>query len=264
MIEMKLEGLADASDRKLSCTVIGDPGVGKTSMGALFPKPVFMRVEDGLASLAPGMDVKTTPLLTQWKYVKDWLDWLHMEDHDRQTLVVDTVSALDVMLEAELVGSDNAKSLNQAFGGYGAGQRVLAGRHREFRQMCAKLGMHVVFLAHSDITTFKPEDDEPFNRLTMKMNGKSMGPYIDDVDVVGVLRLERVLVKKGSQKVAGSSGMRELVCHANVTSVAKNRLGVTKPMRVKPGSNPLWEMFSGERVVQPEKRLQVVDDDLPF
>ena len=37
--------------RPIRATILGEAGVGKTSQANTFPNPVFMRFEDGMASL---------------------------------------------------------------------------------------------------------------------------------------------------------------------------------------------------------------------
>ena len=50
--------------RPVRVTILGEAGVGKTSLANTFPNPVFMRFEDGMASL--GADAPLcTPVLTQ-------------------------------------------------------------------------------------------------------------------------------------------------------------------------------------------------------
>jgi len=81
---------------------------------------------------------------------------------------------------------------------------------------------------------------EPYMSYTLRLNKRSMPSYVDDVDVVGFLRLE-TFVKGGEdeRKVAISDGSRELVCYATAENVSKNRYGIKDPIPVKLGENPL-------------------------
>ena len=251
--KMRLTPVGEAVKRTpVVATVVGQPGVGKTTLAAAMPKPVIMRVEDGVQAVRDMDDVQVTPVIKDSGDVRDWIEYLFLGDHDRETLVVDSVSALDAMLERELVKQTKKKSIMQAFGGYGAGLRVLAARHQEIRGACGDLtrkGIHVVFVAHYDVVEFKPEDDESYSLATLKMNKKSIAPYVDDVDVVAFLRLKRNVDKK--RGVAASSGRRELIVHANAQSVAKNRFGIQAAIPVKIGENPLLDVFKGKGPKKP-------------
>jgi hypothetical protein len=108
--------------------------------------------------------------------------------------------------------------------------------------------MNVVFLSHADTTTVSPPDGSQYTKYTMRMNEKSMQPYIDNVDLVGFLRLEMFTKGDGDVKKAISTGDRQLVCHAMAANVSKNRFGITEPIEVKPGVNPLAAyLLKGEK-----------------
>ena len=75
-----------------------------------------------------------------------------------------------------------------------------------------------------------------------------MQPYIDNVDLVGFMRLETYLKGDGEMKKAFSTGDRQLVCHAMAANVSKNRFGITEPLEVKVGENPLTAyLIKGEK-----------------
>ena len=46
-----LDQITKPKPRPLAVTIIGEAGLGKTSLGATFPKPIFIRAEDGLKSI---------------------------------------------------------------------------------------------------------------------------------------------------------------------------------------------------------------------
>ena len=213
-------------------TIAGEPGVGKTVLAATFPQAVVIRVEDGASSIAHFADTAMTEVIEHSNQVNDWLEYLRTQKHKRKTVVIDSITALDAMIEAEIVESDKrATSLQNAFGGYGAGSRALADRMRKIRVKCQRLmkdrGMNVVFVAQSVLRSAEPEDDIGYDQLTIRMNSRSLPPFQDDVDLVGFLRLvKRVEKLKGEDRgQATSDGGREIICHATAATVAKNRFG---------------------------------------
>ena len=248
-----LDQISKPKPRPLAATIIGEAGLGKTSLAACFPKPIFIRAEDGLKSIINSPMPDAFPVL---KTVEDlWPQiWaLAKEEHAYQTVVIDTVSTLDTMFTDWVVETDpnKPKSINQALGGWGAGTNMVASQHRRLREGCEYLldrGMNVVFLSHADMSTISPPDGNQYTRYTMRMHEKSMQPYVDNVDVVGFLRLETFTKGDGDVKKAISTGDRQLVCHAMAANVSKNRFGIVEPLEVKLGENPLREyLIKGEQ-----------------
>lgn len=243
---MSLEDMVvDVVDRPPVVTLCGDSGMGKTSLAAAFPKPIFIRSEDGMQSIASAKRPKALPVLTDVESLWEQLTMLIHDPHDYKTLVIDSVTKLEPMFMAEVMKMDpKAKSINQALGGYGAGYNAVADMHRRVRKAAAllneKRGMNVVFIAHADVETMKLPDQDDFQRYSLRLNGKSIPPYVDDVDVVGFVRLKTYL--KGDEderKKAISNGDRELICHAVASNVSKNRYGINTALELVMGENPL-------------------------
>jgi len=167
------------------------------------------------------------------------------EDHDYQTVVIDSVTALERLFITAVLESDpKAKSINQALGGYGAGVSAVASMHQRVRKAAGLLnerkGMHVVFVAHADVENMRLPDSDDYMRYSLRLPPKSMPPYVDDADVVGFLRLETFTKGgDGERKKAISTGDRQLIVHATAANVSKNRFGVTEPLDCPEGFNPL-------------------------
>ena len=233
-------------------TICGDAGLGKSSLAATFPKPIFVRAEDGVARIPQAFRPQALPPIRSEEQLWEQLKALVHEDHDFQTCVIDTVSAADRMFVQSILKQDGkAKSLNQALGGYGAGFSALAAKHQQVRNagelMRLKRGMNVVFLAHTEVGTMRLPDMDDFSRYSLRMtHDKSLPPYLDDVDAVGFLR-QRIVLRgdEGDRKKAVSDDTRELVMHVTASNVSKNAYGITEPIEVKLGVNPLVEFVGG-------------------
>jgi hypothetical protein len=240
-----MDSVTKPQDRAVMVTLCGDSGMGKTSLAAAFPKPIFIRAEDGMQAIAAGHRPDAFPVITKAKDVWEQLTAVIHEPHDYQTLVIDSVTALERLFIADVLEQDpKAKSINQALGGYGAGPSAVAAMHQRVRKGAGlaneKRGMHVVFVAHADVETMKLPDADDYMRYSLRLPSKSMPPYVDDVDVVGFLRLEMFTKgADGERKKAVSTGDRELICHAVASNVSKNRYGITEPLPFKAGENPL-------------------------
>ena len=233
------------ADRAVMVTLCGDSGMGKTSLAATFPQPIFIRAEDGMQAIPVANRPNALPLVASVDQLWEQLTALIHEEHDYQTVVIDSVTALERLFMASVLASDpKAKSINQAMGGYGAGTSAIAAMHGRVRKACGimneKRGMHTVFIAHADLEAMKLPDQDDYVRYSLRMPNKSLPPYVDDVDVVGFLKQQMVVMgDEGERKKARGSGSRELVCHVTPSSVSKNRYGITQALPVTIGINPL-------------------------
>jgi AAA domain len=240
-----MDTVSKPADRPVLVTICGDAGMGKTSLAAAFPKPIFIRSEDGMQSIPESQRPSAFPVIANAKTLWEQLTAVIHEPHDFQTLVIDSVTALERMFIADVMEQDpKAKSINQALGGYGAGTAAVAAMHQRVRKAAglanAKRGMHVVFVAHADVETMKLPDVDDYMRYSLRLPAKSQPPYVDDVDVVGFVRLEMFTKgDDGDRKRAISTGDRELIVHATASNVSKNRYGLTDPLPFKAGENPL-------------------------
>ena len=253
-----LDMVEKPQDRPVIMTICGDAGTGKTRLAATFPKPIFIRAEDGMQSIPAAERPDAFPLLSAHSTPSqglaalfDQLLALLREDHDYQTLVIDSVTALDVLFTAEALEKDGrAKTLAQALGGYGAGVQYVTGQHQRVRKACGLLnerkGMNIVFIAHADVETMRLPDQDDYQRYSLRLPAKSLPPYVDDVDMVAFIKLVSVVRgNDGERKKAISTGDRELVVSASSANVSKNRFGITDTLDVIEGENPLIGLIPG-------------------
>lgn len=245
-----LEQIETPKDGPAFVTIFGDAGTGKTSLAASFPNPIFIRVEDGLKAVPANVRPKAFPVLKDVKDLRAQLKALIEEEHDYKTLVIDSVSTLDVLFAEEILKEEGKNNLAQCAGGFGGGFQALFSMHQRLRKTCQvlqeKRGMHIVFLAHADIDKIDPPDMAGYSKYVMKLT-KTKGnnsvncadPYVNEVDLVGFIRLQTFTKgDDGSVKKAVSTGARELVAFATAANVSKNRFGITAPIVVKLGENP--------------------------
>lgn len=234
-----------SGQRPIICTLFGEGGTGKTTLAAMFPKPVFIRTEDGTQSLQGNEDVSLFPLAQSSQDVFDAIEALATQEHEFKTVVIDSITQLATMIESEIVAADpKAKSINQAGGGYGAGYNTAADKHRQLRDWAGALAyernMNVVFIGHADTETLDLPDMDSYARYTVRLHKKVTPNYTDNVDAVCMVRLKSY-VRSGDddKKKAISTGEREIVCHPQAASVTKNRFHITEPLPFTfDGGNP--------------------------
>jgi hypothetical protein len=240
-----MDSVKKPQDRAVMVTICADAGMGKTSLAASFPKPIFIRAEDGMQAIPADKRPDAFPVVGKAKDLWEQLTAIIHEPHDYQTLVIDSVTALERLFVQDVLDQDpKAKSINQALGGYGAGTAAVAAMHQRVRKGAGlaneRRGMHVVFVAHADVETMKLPDADDYMRYSLRLPTKSQPPYVDDVDVVGFIRLQMFTKgQDGERKKAVSTGDRELICHAVASNISKNRYGITDPLSFAMGDNPL-------------------------
>ena len=238
--------LVTPTNKTVMATIVGEGGVGKTSLSALFPKPVFIRVEDGMKSIRGEMPA-AFPVAQSSDEVLAQLSMLGQEEHDFKTVVIDTVTKLNILIENEIVAGDNAKSINTALGGYGAGLSAAAEKHRKVKLYCDKLvemkEMNVVFIAHAEVENIDLPDKDMYMRYTIRMPKKSVSHYSDDVDLVAYIKLNTFTMSaKGSDKQkATTDGSRVITCYPTPNHISKNRYGIKENLIFTEGDNPLAE-----------------------
>lgn len=251
-------------------TIVGTAGSGKTSLAATFPKPLIIRTQgeqvprdiprDQMPDVLPE-ELETADNL--WAILKE----LREEAHEYKTMVIDSCTGLEQLFVADVLASDgNARGINQALGGYGAGPAAVMAQHMRVRKFVEILrkerGMHTIFLAHADIARIDPPDSDGFSQYTLRLPGKSMAPYVDNVDLVGFLKQDRIVrdAVTGSKNApakpgkAITTGERVLVTYMTPATVAKNRFGIEDDITVEKGVNPLAFLVEPrKRAATPEK-----------
>src|SRR5574343_764081 len=104
-------------------TIVGFPGVGKTTLGALFPNPIFIQGETSAGvfdnwdeSVQPALmpelprpnlkkDIRTSEIVT------GQLKELVTIEHDFKTVVIDSVTSLNAIFESEIIAFDPTGAL---------------------------------------------------------------------------------------------------------------------------------------------------------
>lgn len=256
-------------------TLAANAGLGKTTLAGLFPNPVFIQAEDAETIFEEWenppafMPQLSAPSKRQGEMVgrpfteaMDQLRWLMTNEHDRKTLVVDTVSALNRLFEQEICMEEDVSNIGEAAGGYGKGALVVLERHTKFRQACEHLrkkGMTIVFLSHVGIQKVKasPDTDE-YMVYNLEMDAKSIPVYVNFSDAVYYIRKDEMvqgketdkkgrvtkfgkMIDTGRRKIVTSSTGR--VGYAN----AKSRYAAPEEIDLPHGENPILQYIPALR-----------------
>lgn len=245
------------ADRPLICTFFGEGGMGKTTLAAMFPKPVFIRAEDGTASIADHPDALLFPVAQTTSDIFDAIEALASQDHDRKTVIIDSVTQFEKLAVREIIDDEpNAKAKNMAaaHGGYGKAYGMLDKRHQELREAAGWLasdrGMNVIFIAHATVEDLELPDVDKYSRYTIQLHRNKQFDcthhFTNNVDLVAFIRLKtNVRGTDGGKKRAISDGEREIIAFPVASNVSKNRFGIMQPIPFTFDANPFDQYVKG-------------------
>ena len=233
-------------------TITGDAGVGKTSLGAEFPAPIFIRAEDGIQAIDSDRMPDAFPVIESVEDLMSQLGALVHEEHDYQTLVIDSTTQLEQLFIDHVVANDpkKPKSINTAMGGFGAGLNAVSAMHGRVRKACgilnSKKNMTIVFIAHSDVSQIDLPDSEPFSKYELRLSRKSVTHYVDNVDLVLYLKLQTFTRSSddNTKAKAVSTGQRIAIVDTHAAHVSKNRYGLTGEINVNRNENPFLNLIN--------------------
>ena len=234
--------------------IYGPHGIGKSTFGAQFPKPVFIPCEDGLNDI----DVAAFPVCKTFVDAEGPLVDLCSEDPDLQhkfkTVVVDTVDWLERLIFKAVCDQHGIEHIGELdFGkGYLAAQAKLSSYLNNLDLCRKKKGMHVVLLAHSQIKTYESPTSSSYDRYMPKMQDKMSALIQEWCDEVFFTNYKVFTTeeKEGfNKKRARALGKGERVLYTSEmpTHIAKNRMGLpdTLPLDYSVYEKYLKENYKG-------------------
>lgn len=228
--------LMSVEKKPLMATIVGGPGMGKTSLGALFPDPIFIKTEDGtnsidgIALVNPefkrsnvavfGSDGKEI-LFDKSSDVLAAINWLRTGKHTRKTLVIDSLPALESIFTKEILDLETnpkVKNMNAAHGGFGTAWEMVADKHKELIRHCRQLAierdMMIVFICHEALETIESADVAPYMKATLLLNPGTQkkpgsdcrSPYIQACDLIAFIRQDFFVVGDKTKKEIEKKG----------------------------------------------------------
>lgn len=189
-------------------------------MQAPAPKPIFIRTEDGLN----GLDVDAFPLAENYNQAREALVALAQENHDYQTVVIDSADWLERLIHQYVIDSCTTdvrgiKTMETAHGGYGKAYAVAFSYWREILSgldyLNKQRGMVVGIICHATVITVNdPFLSDPIDKWETKLHKPGKGTGARDLlsewaDVIGFAQRETFVSRKtttdGKQIVRGSA-----------------------------------------------------------
>ncbi len=206
--------------------VYGDGGVGKSTLGAGAPRPIFVAPEDGLVNIdARAVD----PSPRTWEDALGALEFVGSLT-DVETVVVDSLDWLEPLCWAAVCKKGGKKDI-EAFG-YGKGYTAALDEWRVFLHRLSGLrakGMNVVLVAHAITKLFQNPEGDDFNKWQIKLHDKTAGLIKEWVDIVAFAQKEFSVYENDAKRFKGiSTGKRVLRTEGTAAFDAKTRYAMPK------------------------------------
>lgn len=209
--------------------IYGVQGVGKSTFCNGAPNPVFICTEDGLGSI----DATSFPLCRSFQDVLNCLESLLTDEHDFQTVVIDSLDWLEPMLWKAVAQQEGKASIEDF--GYGKGYVLALDAWAYFLQQLERLrnekGMLIILTAHADVKRFDDPDKGSYNRYNIKLHTRAAEKVMEAVDCVFfanyqvVMKTDEVGFNQKKNRAMGN-GQRLVYTQERPAYVAKNRYGL--------------------------------------
>lgn len=210
--------------------IYGPEGIGKSTLAAHFPAPLFLDVEGGTKLL----DVaRVDPAPESWTALVQTVEEINRErPAEFQTIVLDTADWAEVMCTKSVC--DKAQKAGVEDFGYGKGYVYVAeefGRLMNALTASVAAGYNVAILAHAQMRKFEqPDQMGAYDRWELKLS-KKVAPMVKEwADMVLFCNYKSIILTtgKGDSTKAKAQGQGKRVIYATHHSCwdAKNRHGL--------------------------------------
>ncbi len=247
-----MEILKTRANKPPRILIHADHGLGKSSLAAAAPNPVFIQTENGLENI----DANAFPLCRSVTDIKTQLDQVYSEEHDFKTLVIDSLDWTEALVFQHICAEGGKDSISDF--GYGTGYTnalelfgkivTALNRIREERNMI------IILTAHSQIKTYQNPLGADYDRHQIKLREKNAELFLEWCDLVSFLHFQTYTKAVSSgfteDKHKGVGGTeRVLSCTPSAAYVSKNRYNITEDISLpdpQTGWNNLITAIKGD------------------
>jgi AAA domain len=214
--------------RPVMALLYGQPGIGKSTWSAGSPKPIFISTERGIDQL----NAARLPQPRDFKALYDQVYALQTEEHDYETVVLDTIDGAEQLIFQRVMTEGNVTTLESYAGGYGKcyvrAKELWLGLLNMLSEMSER--MNIILISHSMIKTIAdPSLSAPYDVHQIRLQEKSAAIVYQAVDTVLFAQLDTTIQKDSPKARKGRgivSGDRLLWTEPGTGYIAKNRFGL--------------------------------------
>lgn len=226
----------------------GTEGIGKSTFAAQAPNPIFIPTEDGLNEIS----CASFPLAKKYTDVEAYLSALAMEQHEYQTVIIDSCDWLEQLIWDDLCHLSHVPTIEKVDGGYGKGYIAALGYWRQIIDALESLRNHrnmaVVLISHARVERFEDPESSAYDRYTPRLHKHATALLTEWSDAVlfatRKFRTESEDVGFGRERtiavgIGKDGGERIIRTVGGPSCVAKNRYNLPYEMPLS------WDAFIG-------------------
>ena len=210
----------------------GTEGIGKSTLAAGTPRPIFVQTEDGLGEI----DCDKFPLARSFDDVLAALNELATDSHPYETVVIDSLDWLERLIWDAVCKRESATTIEKVGGGYGKGYILALDFWRKFidRLIALHSGrqMMVFLIAHAKVEKFEDPEASAYDRYSPRLHKHAAALITEWCDAV-LFASRRFTTRSedagfGRQRaiaapIGAGGGERILRTSGGPSCVAKNR-----------------------------------------
>jgi len=220
--------------------LVGQNKIGKTTFASMAPNAIGILTEDG----ADAVDANAFPLAKSLNDVYEAIGVLLSEEHEFQTLFIDSLDWLEPMVNQYVCDKNGWKNIEAP--GFGKGYIEAASEWRTLLDGLESLrrdrGMGVILITHDKVKRIEDPMTEGYDSHVLKLNDRAGALVQEWADVVGYAGY-RIYTSKtdagygNKETKATTTGERILHVEPHPAHCGGNRFGLT--------NMPLdWNQFS--------------------
>lgn len=231
-------------NRAQKVVIYGSEGIGKSTLAAQFPAPLFIDTEGGTSHL----DVRRVDKPETWDGLISIVKEVAKQPEVCKTLVLDTADWAEQLAIAHICDKFKKAGLEEF--GFGKGYTYLSEEfHRllDAFDLVIAAGIHVVVTAHAKMRKFEqPDEMGAYDRWEMKLS-KQVAPLLKEwSDLLLFLNYKTYVVAAQNDKKKAQGGKRVIYTSHHPCWDAKNRCGL--PEEIDLGYAGIRSVFETETV----------------
>jgi hypothetical protein len=206
--------------------IYGHEGRGKSTLASKSSKPVAFLLERGLPK---GVTIDAVQDITSFEAVMGALRELYQDPQGYQSIIFDTVDALEPMVIDFTCRSQGWKNIEQpSFGkGYVEADNTWRTFIRAITVLRDKHNITIVLTCHAAIERFDDPRAPSFTAYAPKLHRRARGLVVDACDAVFFLDHDLRTVTDNNDRIRAEAGAaRFLFCEGRAAFTAKNRWGM--------------------------------------
>ena len=247
-----LEGITrKASRRPAAMVILGQPGVGKTSIGAHVPAALMMpfKQENSYdllkSSGAIPSDVPVLPPVESWLAALEVFEELKTQEHGHKALVIDTLSCLEALCHEYVCNKEFAGDWgDKGFQAYHRGYEISCAEWKEMLKALDDLrddkGMTILFLEHVQIRPFKNPEGSDYDRYQAACHHKTWQPTHRWAASVMFYNYYVEVQEDGSRAKGKGGKSRVLYTQWDASHDAKDRFGLPREIDGGASGEEAW------------------------